>query len=776
MSNPRHGETRRGFRSLIRDFLERESFYSLPAEERRSTLENLIDLVLDGVPPERDALGLYERIIGEARDFDPLDMKVVVFGGGTGLSTILGGDSSLQDWRANPYVGLKMIFKNITVVVCSTDDGGSSGELVRRIPVIAVGDLRRALLSGITPDNLTSVYKGITDSQVAQLPGLMRKIMNFRFSGRGRSAVLSLLTPAERKLVPEHLAFFLESAWSRLRSHPCLSTIALNRHCLGNLLLISEIYRDVPEQPTNKKAPCRRAGRGESCTPGHCRIPGHRQIVSGIQRFAAMLGSGRNKIYPASTTQGELRFLYSNGVVVAGEHKSSVSRRGFPVDRVWSSYLGGPRVDPAILNSVAEADLIVIAPGSIYSSLMPVLQIPEITEAVRRNRKAIKVLGANFWVQKGETDLTIRDLEKQFHISDLIDAFSKNVGGNPRGLFRQVLCTNLENIPAQIIQNYALEGKIPINLDADRVEALGFEPLSLSIHSMERLESDNVFQHDADRFARSIKTLVMLKPFLRRGGAVTLKGKKRKTMRRASRKERALFLNEYMNEACKTIESMEIPSQQLRRLLPEIIWQHRDISLAHLRFVRGVLVVPKKRWQRSTEWDGVLGYFDPSDRMIRLRRDLLDGSLERLKEDFLIGLGESLLGNYVREKQIRSLGEGGEKVGKIFKLFLRPRAELNAFLDLSQIRQFLTLASMRGSPAHSSVFSLVINGDESFTPPGLLFGLLYAWYLDNSYGCVVDHEMSILKVERSSLIPKLTMEKERTERLISFFRREVFRH
>lgn len=776
MTSRRNVGSRKGIRSLIREFLERERFYSLSAGERRSILENLIDLVLDGVPPDRDALGLYGRIIREARDFDPMDVKVVLFGGGTGLSTILGGDSSLPEWSATPYVGLKMLFKKITVVVCSTDDGGSSGELIRRIPVIAVGDLRRAMLSGMTPDNMKALYRGMADSQVAALPGLMRKIMNHRFSGRGRTSILTLLSPAEQKLVPAPLAVFLENAWRRFRNHPCLSTIPLARHCLGNLLLISEIYLDLKESPTKRSAPCRRARQGQRCTPGHCRIPGHKQIMNGIQRFARMLGSGRRTIYPVSTTQGELRFLYSNGVVVAGEHKSSVSRRGFPVDRAWSSYLGGPRVDGAILKAVAEADLLVIAPGSVYSSLMPVLQIPEITEAVRRNRKAIKVLGANFWVQKGETDLTVRDLEKEFRVSDLIDAFSKNVGGSPRGLFRQVLCTNLRNIPAQIIQNYALEGKIPINPDAAQVEKLGFEPLSVSIHSRERLAGKQVFQHDPDRFAQSIKTLVMLKPFLRRSAPDQVKRKTKAPVIRASRKERTLFLNEYMNEARRIFDAMKIPSQRLRRILPEIVWQHRDISLAHLGFVKGVLVVSKNRWKRSTEWDGVLGYFDPSDRMIRLRRDLLGESERRLTEDILIGLGESLLGNYAGAKTIRSLSEGGEVVGKILDITLRPESEMTAFLDRARIREFLTLARLRESSVPPGVFRLVINGDESFTPPGLLFGLLYAWYLNNTFGCVVDHEMSILKVGRSSLIPKLTMEMERTQKLVTFFRREVFGH
>jgi len=533
--------------------------------------------------------------------------------------------------------------------------------------------------------------------------------------------------------------------------------LPLRNHCLGNLLLVSEIYRDAPADETA--------------------APGHKAVIDGIHRFARMVGAGWKTVWPVSTRQGELKFLYSSGVVVTGEHKSSVSLRGFPVDRLWTEYIGGARVDPRILKAVARADIIIIAPGSVYSSLVPILQVKEIADAVRRNRRAIKVLGANFWVQKGETDITIRDLEKEFFVSDLIEAYNKNVAGGTAGLFKQVVTTNLKNFPAEVIQNYALEGKVPIYLDKNRVEKLGFEPLAVEVHSLERLEKGKIFQHDPERFARTIRALVFLKRFLNRssvGPALARRGRGSQTEIPGA--ARTLLLNEYMAAVEKKLDAMTIPSARLRRLLTEIIWRNRDIRSEHLRFLRGIRVVPRDRWQRSTIWDRILAYYDPDDSFLNLRRDLLEGDETRLEEDLLIGLGESLLGNYTARKSVRPLRQAGVTLGKVFEIALRPEEELRAFLSPGKIREYLELTRLQAAPKRPGIYSRVINNNEFFTPPGLLFGLLYAWYLNNGFGCLIEYEMSLLKIATSDLIPKPSANKERRQSLIDFFRRDVFRH
>ncbi len=756
-------------RGAVVDFLERENYFSLERGAQRALLEKVIDLVLGGTPPGEDTLDLYGAMIREIEEFSTGQMKAVVFGGGTGLSTILGGDSTDPAWSHDPFAGLKEHFADLTVVVCATDDGGSSGELVRRLPIIALGDLRRAVVSAVTRRGLKRVYRGLEQDRIDALPRIIQKLMNHRFSGRGPRSVSNLLSSSERGLLPEPLGAYLEESWTFLRSHEELGKLSPKGHCLGNLLLLSQIYQ------------CARPARS---TAGKA-APGHRHVLNGIARFARVMGAGRTRIFPVSTNQGELKFLYTNGVVVSGEHKSSVSRRGFPVDRVWAEYVGGPRVDARLVKSIAEADIVIVAPGSIYSSLLPILQVPEVAEALRRNRRALKILGANFWVQQGETDLSIRDLAKEFFVSDLIEAYDKNVSGSTAGLFSLVLSTNLKNLPAGVIQSYALEGKVPIYLDKDRVEALGFEPLAAEIHSHERLEKGKVFQHDPARFSRTVHTLVFMKKALGRlvpAGAPRGRSAARSAPRRARDwppapdRARSLHMCDYMEEVEALLAAMTIRSKKLLRLLPDIFWNNRDILLDHLKYLRGIRVVPRDRWLRSTVWDRILAYFDPDDSTLHCRSDLLEGDRDRLREDLLIGLGESLLGNYALRKSLRPLRQKSETIGKIFEITLRPRDELRAFLSLDKIKEYLELSRMRAADGRPDVYRLVINSDDSFTPPGLNFGLFYSWYLNNSFGGVIEYETSLLKIATSDLIPKLTMDQERQRKLIDFFRRDIFRH
>lgn len=73
------------------------------------------------------------------------------------------------------------------------------------------------------------------------------------------------------------------------------------------------------------------------------------------------------------------------------------------------------------------------------------------------------------------------------------------------------------------------------------------------------------------------------------------------------------------------------------------------------------------------------------------------------------------------------------------------------------------------------LYARMVNGEEGFTPPGLLFGLVFAWYLDNRFAPNIEYKMSIMKHELSYLIPEQVRIVGRREQLIRFFRENVFR-
>jgi hypothetical protein len=112
--------------------------------------------------------------------------------------------------------------------------------------------------------------------------------------------------------------------------------------------------------------------------------------------------------------------------------------------------------------------------------------------------------------------------------------------------------------------------------------------------------------------------------------------------------------------------------------------------------------------------------------------------------------------------------------GRIFTLTLREPEDLKSFFAYETLLSYLELSRMCSVSSCTRSFTRVINGREGFTPPGLFFGMCYAWYLDNRFALNIEYKMSIMKNEMSDLIPEQERIVRRRQRMISFFRDSVF--
>ena len=83
--------------------------------------EQLVEAVLNSHLPHTSFPTHLHKWVQKVHEFDCSNRQVLVLGGGTGLSTIVGGNSRLADWPDNPDVGLKRMFPHLHVVVCTTD-------------------------------------------------------------------------------------------------------------------------------------------------------------------------------------------------------------------------------------------------------------------------------------------------------------------------------------------------------------------------------------------------------------------------------------------------------------------------------------------------------------------------------------------------------------------------------------------------------------------------------------------------------------------------------
>lgn len=133
------------------------------------------------------------------------------------------------------------------------------------------------------------------------------------------------------------------------------------------------------------------------------------EAVSRINDIFAVTG----KVLPVSTEDISLKALLEDGSEVFGESKipAVVMQKGKRIRRV-SLLPERPKALPEAIKAIQEADLILMGPGSLYTSIMPNLLVDGIVEAITESA-AIKVYIANLMSQPGETDgYTLRDYYK----------------------------------------------------------------------------------------------------------------------------------------------------------------------------------------------------------------------------------------------------------------------------------------------------------------------------------------------------------------------------
>ncbi|MFZ5774920.1 MAG: gluconeogenesis factor YvcK family protein [Thermodesulfobacteriota bacterium] len=714
--------------------------------------EKLIGLSLDG-PPSAPApiAGQFAALSRALGGIDTRETRVVVFGGGTGLSNLIGGDSRADHWPDNPFQGLKELFPRTSAVVCVTDDGGSTGELLKDLSLIALGDLRHVLLSSVQRKKLRSLH-GLGERQPQQVCRLLHRLFNHRFDNRPAS-VETLLAEAGCNLdgLPEGMADGLGRLLRSLFSHSRLEAQLGRPHCLGNLLLAAAILGAAGE---------------EGSAP-----PSGRAVLAGIREVAELIGADPEAVLPCTTTPAQLKLMYGNGVLVSGECKSGQARRGYPVDRALVEFSAPPEVPEEVLVAIRAADIILFAPGSLFTSIVPILHVPGIAQAVRENSQALKVLVANLWAQAGETDIAQDDPSRRYQVSDLITAYHRNIPGGVAGLFEQVLVLGMRDIPGSILQSYALENKVPIYLDRSAVSEMGFSPVEARLCAQADIAQRRVIQHDPAALAISVRVLWGIRhrlsvsaikglgPGCQAGPPLVNPRGQTPAQRLAEIRER--------------LRGLDIDAALLPELI-DIFWRHRDIPVEHLEFLSGLTVLGKEAWARAQEWDNVFAFYDPETRRVMIREDVR-GDRPRCEAGLLIALGQSLLGNYAASKSKLPVERDGERLGCEFRLELQPESERRCWFSDNELERFLELARMRRAKANPLVHTRLVNDDEGFTPPGLLFGLTYAWYLDNQNACHIEYKMSISRMPPCALIPEQEKITARRRSLIDFFRAVVFR-
>jgi uncharacterized cofD-like protein len=157
----------------------------------------------------------------------------------------------------------------------------------------------------------------------------------------------------------------------------------------------------------------------------------------------------------------------------------------------------GAKPLPAALEAIANADLITLGPGSLYTSLVTNMLVRGIPEALAAS-KATRVYIANLMTQANES----LGLTASQHIEKIL----QHCATNGSRIFDYALI-NTAPISPTLLDLYARGGQTPIEPDLDRIRALGVEPISGDF----ALEG-NLLRHDPDRVTQALLNLARARP------------------------------------------------------------------------------------------------------------------------------------------------------------------------------------------------------------------------------------------------------------------------
>lgn len=200
-----------------------------------------------------------------------------------------------------------------------------------------------------------------------------------------------------------------------------------------------------------------------------------------IQAMSRILAV-RGKVIPATLSDVTLRAEMEDGSAVVGEYAIPQARKR--IKRLSLLPPDPPALDEAA-QEIAEADVVIIGPGSLYTSVIPNLLVPGIRSAILEARAA-KLYVCNIMTQPGETD--------GYTVSDHVRAIEDHAGR----LFSDVL-VNISEAPPETAAKYANEGRYQVRVDAETLSRSGY-----TLVTGDYLSKGDLARHDSSKLASSV--------------------------------------------------------------------------------------------------------------------------------------------------------------------------------------------------------------------------------------------------------------------------------
>lgn len=313
-------------------------------------------------------------------------IKIVLIGGGTGLSVLARG--------------MKNFPIDITTIVTVSDDGGSTGKIRSEMDIPAPGDIRNVIAA------------------LSETEPTFEKLFQYRFKEN-----------------------------------------QIGGHSLGNLIIaaLTNISDDF----------------------GHA-----------VKELSEILNI-KGQVIPSTNSSVRLNAVMTDGEVVCGE--SEIPKKNKRIERVFLEPEDVQPMEEAV-EALKEADLIVLGPGSLYTSVISNLCVKGIADAVVQS-DAPKLYVANIMTQSGETN--------DYTAYDHVNALHRHVN---QSFVDYVIC-NTQDFDEVVLERYKQRNGIPSEPDQARLEAAGIEVVSHP--DLIQITPEYYVRHNTDVLAKMIYEIAL---------------------------------------------------------------------------------------------------------------------------------------------------------------------------------------------------------------------------------------------------------------------------
>ena len=262
------------------------------------------------------------------------------------------------------------------------------------------------------------------------------------------------------------------------------------RNCIAALSHDDEVITQLFQYRFDKEAPedLQNHSFGNLFLTALVELGGSKNMADAVKQACRIL-KARGMVLPVSNDPMQIKAILEDGREILGE--SNIPKAQGKIKKLACQGEVPPVLEEAI-EAIKDAEIIVLGPGSLFTSVIPNLLVPDIVEAIAES-DAIKIYVCNVMTQPGETD--------DYAVSDHITALSNHIYDHAPSINKivnYVIANDTEPHKKQL-ETYKSDGQYPVKIDEENVKKF-----KVKLYPTNLIQKGNFVRHNPYKLSKAI--------------------------------------------------------------------------------------------------------------------------------------------------------------------------------------------------------------------------------------------------------------------------------